>query len=47
MSAGTRKEIFDEFVSSPYGVISNARCLTEGVDVPIIDAVYFADPKNQ
>lgn len=46
MSAGTRKEIFDEFVSSPYGVISNARCLTEGVDVPIIDAVYFADPKN-
>jgi superfamily II DNA or RNA helicase len=46
MSAGKRKEIFDAFVKSPYGVISNARCLTEGVDVPIIDAVYFADPKN-
>ena len=46
MSAGTRKEIFDEFVNTPLGVISNARCLTEGVDVPIIDAVYFAEPKN-
>lgn len=46
MSAGARKEIFDEFIAAPYGVISNARCLTEGVDVPIIDAVYFADPKN-
>lgn len=46
MSAGIRKEIFDEFIKTPYGVISNARCLTEGVDVPIIDAVYFADPKN-
>lgn len=46
MSAGSRKKIFDEFIASPYGVISNARCLTEGVDVPVIDAVYFADPKN-
>lgn len=46
MSAGARKAIFDDFITSPFGVISNARCLTEGVDVPIIDAVYFADPKN-
>jgi predicted helicase len=46
MSAGVRKRIFDEFVATPLGVISNVRCLTEGVDVPIIDAVYFADPKN-
>ncbi len=46
MSAGSRKEIFDEFINAPYGVISNARCLTEGVDVPIIDAVYFSEPKN-
>ncbi len=46
MSAGSRKKIIDEFITSPYGVISNARCLTEGVDIPIIDAVYFADPKN-
>lgn len=46
MSAGERKEIFDSFIQAPYGVISNARCLTEGVDVPIIDAVYFSEPKN-
>lgn len=46
MSAGERKEIFDAFIQAPYGVISNARCLTEGVDVPMIDAVYFSDPKN-
>lgn len=46
MSAGERKEIFDAFIHAPYGVISNARCLTEGVDVPIIDAVYFSEPKN-
>lgn len=36
----------DAFIRAPYGVISNARCLTEGVDVPMIDAVYFAEPKN-
>ncbi len=46
MSAGSRKKIFDAFICAPFGVISNARCLTEGVDVPIIDAVYFAEPKN-
>ncbi len=27
-------------------LITNARCLTEGVDVPAIDAVLFADPKQ-
>lgn len=46
MSAGKRREIFDVFVDSPYGVISNARCLTEGVDVPVIDGIFFADARN-
>src|SRR5262249_54775573 len=27
-------------------LITNARCLTEGVDVPNIDAVLFVDPKR-
>ena len=27
-------------------MISNARCLTEGVDIPAIDAILFADPKK-
>ena len=27
-------------------LVSNARCLTEGVDVPTLDGVVFADPKR-
>lgn len=46
MSAGERKEILASFANSKRGLISNAKCLTEGVDVPAIDAVYFVDPKN-
>lgn len=34
------------FEQSPNAVITNARCLTEGVDVPAIDLVYFCDPKS-
>lgn len=46
MSAEARKELLSSFAQSSFGVVSNARCLTEGVDVPVIDAVYFADPKS-
>ena len=46
MSTKKRKEILASFSSSNIGVITNARCLTEGVDVPLIDAVYFAHEKN-
>ncbi|WP_117148893.1 DEAD/DEAH box helicase family protein [Paraliobacillus zengyii] len=46
MSAGKRKQILNNFEKSEFGVISNAKCLTEGVDVPAIDAVYFADSKD-
>jgi superfamily II DNA or RNA helicase len=46
MSAGVRREILSAFEASERGIISNAKCLTEGVDVPAIDAVYFVDPKN-
>jgi len=46
ISTGDRKEILDVFKDSKYGVVSNARCLTEGVDVPVIDSVYFVEPKN-
>jgi len=28
------------------GLLSNARCLSEGVDVPSLDCVAFIDPKN-
>lgn len=46
MSASERKEILSAFSNSERGLISNAKCLTEGVDVPVVDAVYFVDPKN-
>ncbi|MEB2584693.1 DEAD/DEAH box helicase family protein [Bacillus cereus] len=46
MTSGERKKILATFEQSEYGVISNAKCLTEGVDVPSIDAVYFSDPKD-
>ena len=28
------------------GLMTNARCLTEGVDLPVIDCVCFTDPKR-
>lgn len=41
-----RVKVLKEFKDHNKGVVSNARCLTEGVDVPIIDLIYFCDPKN-
>lgn len=46
MTANERKRRLAEFADAKQGVISNAKCLTEGVDVPLIDAIYFADPKT-
>jgi hypothetical protein len=43
---GTRARILAEFVQTRRGLITNARCLTEGVDVPDIDCVLFADPRR-
>jgi predicted helicase len=43
---GTRARIVNEFAATDRGLITNARCLTEGVDVPDIDCVLFADPRR-
>lgn len=40
-----RAKLLNAFKKSPKGVIANAKCLTEGIDVPAIDLVYFCDPK--
>jgi len=41
-----REEILkDEFKNSKKAVVTNARCLTEGVDLPAVDFVYFCDPR--
>jgi len=46
MSAGDRNIRLREFEKSSIAVISNAKCLTEGIDLPMIDSIYFVDPKN-
>src|SRR5699024_10240387 len=46
MSAGKRNNLLKNFEEKEYGVISNARCLTEGIDVPSIDCVYFVDNRT-
>ena len=46
MSMGKRNEEINKFKNNSPSVVSNARCLTEGVDIPAVDAVIFADPKQ-
>ncbi|MDA8628642.1 DEAD/DEAH box helicase family protein [Bacteroidia bacterium] len=41
-----RSRIIHEFAQSERSIITNAKCLTEGVDVPSIDCVLFADPRK-
>ena len=45
-SAGARAQLLTDFEKSPCALMTNARCLTEGIDVPAIDCVLFADPKQ-
>ncbi len=46
LNAGARAELLKNFRDSSKAIITNARCLTEGVDVPAIDCVLFADQKH-
>lgn len=46
MPTSIRSKVVDEFAASQKGIITNAKCLTEGVDVPNIDCVLFADPRK-
>ena len=41
-----RNDIVQEFAKSDRALITNSRCLTEGVDVPNIDCIVFADPRK-
>ena len=45
-SGTERLSILDDFVSNSPSLVSNAQCLSEGVNVPSIDAVLFVDPKQ-
>ncbi|MDG3017239.1 helicase associated domain-containing protein [Speluncibacter jeojiensis] len=53
MPAGKRREVLNRLslVSTELGtptacVVANARCLTEGVDIPTLDGVIFVDPRR-
>lgn len=41
-----RSQAFRIFQNSEFGLLSNVRCLTEGVDMPFIDGIMFADSKG-
>jgi superfamily II DNA or RNA helicase len=43
---GRNLRAIGEIESDQRYVLSNARCLSEGVDVPTLDGVAFIDPKN-
>jgi predicted helicase len=45
MPTNQRSSQMREFAESK-GLMTNARCLTEGVDLPAIDCVVFTDPKK-
>ena len=49
MPTNKRRQILDvlkNLTNGETGLVSNARCLTEGIDVPTLDAVVFVDPKT-
>ncbi len=45
-NAAERKALLEGFKNAPKSLITNARCLTEGVDVPAVDMVAFIDPRK-
>ncbi|ASY37023.1 helicase associated domain-containing protein [Streptomyces sp. CLI2509] len=48
MSHAQRECVLDTLREPPasWSVVANVRCLSEGVDVPAVDAVVFTNPKN-
>jgi superfamily II DNA or RNA helicase len=46
MSASKREGIIKTFKAASRAILSNARCLTEGVDVPSVDLVAFMSPRR-
>lgn len=45
-SGTERQNILEEFAHSAPSLVTNAQCLSEGVNVPSIDAIMFVDPKQ-
>lgn len=45
-SGTERQNILEEFAHNAPSLVTNAQCLSEGVNVPSIDAIMFVDPKQ-
>ncbi|KKQ10928.1 MAG: Type III restriction protein res subunit, partial [candidate division TM6 bacterium GW2011_GWF2_36_6] len=46
MTTSKRDQRIKKFGKAPKAIMSNARCLTEGVDLPAVDMVAFISPKR-
>jgi predicted helicase len=44
-TSSERKQLIRSFRNAEKALITNARCLTEGIDVPAVDMVAFIDPR--
>lgn len=45
-NTAVRAELIRDFAKEPKSLLTNARCLTEGVDIPAVDMVAFIDPRH-
>jgi Helicase associated domain/Helicase conserved C-terminal domain len=45
-SSGERRESIQAFADAKKGLLTNVRCLTEGIDVPAVDMIAFIDPRQ-
>jgi superfamily II DNA or RNA helicase len=45
-SSGDRAQIIEGFKNAPKAILTNARCLTEGINIPAVDMVAFIDPRQ-
>jgi predicted helicase len=45
-NSSERKQLIRSFREAEKALITNARCLTEGIDIPAVDMVAFIDPRK-
>ncbi|MCM2580152.1 DEAD/DEAH box helicase [Streptomyces meridianus] len=45
-TADERADIFTRFAATPRAILTNAKVIAEGIDIPSVDAVVFADPTS-
>lgn len=45
-SASDRAKIIKDFEASKKGLLTNCKCLSEGITIPKVDAVWFSDAKH-